>query len=1099
MATIRISSASPSPPMSPASPRTPPPVSPLTSTILRANGTIADLSRTLSDLSSAEYQTSEDAGRVDVVCCCKNRDCEASRAWADAERKLIVSAEVGQALLERHEAFERRHEALVKQNDSQTEHIATLNAQVSALQEQLATHTRVQKQLAQAQLNLEAADAANRTLTKELQDAQANVSRLNAAHARGVGLESKLRSAEQERDDLKREVTEANNRTKMWEARANEAGARSHKLQAEIVQLREETDSIKLSRSEISSDILEDARARLQMLQNSLGQTSIASDDPEVMRVLEALVADNEALKRDAAELQNMLTESREDVRMLQEEIAEMRARGEGGQEPLAEDATDMSFTRSTPPPYNSLSQGLGAHGRNLSWAPASARPGWAASFASSAKSPRGVGAQLDPRGGTRSPTAGSAHSSRAASFSGNASRLASPSTSRFSRRISSPRAIPPLVIPPTKRRGAKGPINHDGTVQGDEETGSENPLSAGSSALYSPRGLAPPVNQYRRASTANSMVSERNTPLRSPGEDGEQTPAGLPRVDAGGKDDTRSIAGASDTTGSVLAANEPESPEKPKQRRPLMLLSRSRGVQTDGPELTPSITTHSNSHTPAVIPSPRAGSVSLSTSDVPSSPIIGPAPPLNPERLAALLKRLQQADVRGLTARLKRQNLIGADLAHLSRSTLKNISTDVRNELGSGRGLLGRTVREMLGEIVILRGVVNDVVLDPNTVARVREEAFAGIGIPGSESVTNLGTVVERGRQTLMRSQSAAMGWISAPITKLFGATGESEVGLAGGRKRLAPRVAPAIATSTTTVNVEFAHSGTRRAVSTMTIAPDTTVTPPNGEATAAPRESSRPPGDTDQRKEQLRGIFVGSQAVRERERTESWVFLPRSNSRRMVRPAKSTANLNAGDATVRGVRPRRISRNVDAVIDVPPMPTGAGQAQLLDRALRPRGLSDSSIRTTFISHGEISGINEAIEVASSSQDHLDPGANASLPTTVPELSFNASSVAYASTSTSGSTSTSPSRAIPSRKPGAPGGVYGYGTTASRSVSESVPASFAPGHRMPRRSLWAGVTMDEEDSFQVGSFKEGVTFGTSFIRHRDRASGRGASEHHLA
>ncbi|CAE6442287.1 unnamed protein product [Rhizoctonia solani] len=1079
--------------MSPASPRTPPPVSPLTSSILRANGTIADLSRTLSDLSSAEYHTSEDAVRVDVMCCCNNRDCEASRAWADAERKLIVSAEVGQALLERHEAFERRHEALVKQNDSQTEHIATLNSQVSTLQEQLATHTRVQKQLTQAQLNLEAADAANRTLAKEVQDSRANISRLSAAHARGVGFEAKLRTAEQEREDLRREVTEANNKAKTWEAKANEASARCRKLQAEMVQLRDETDSIKLSRSEISSDILEDARARLQMLHNMLGQTSVASDDPEVMRVLEALVADNEALKRDAAELQNMLTESREDVRMLQEEIAEMRARGEGGQEPLAEDATDMSFTRSTPPPYNSLSQGLGGHGRNASWASVNPRSGWAASFANSAKSPRGTGAQLDLRGDARNPPTGSAHSSRAASFSGNA-RLTSPSASRFPRRVSSPRAIPPLIIPPMKRHGPKGTVSRDGTVQADEETGSENPLSAGSSALYSPRGLAPPVNQYRRASAANSVASERNIPLTSPGEAGERTPAGGPRAE--GNDDAQSIAGASDMTGSVLAANEPESPEKPKQRRPLLLLSRSRGVQTDELAPIPSSAAHSNLHTPSVIPSPRPGSISLSTSDTPSSPIMGPAPPLNAERLAALLKRLQQSDVRGLTARLKRQNLIGADLAHLSRSTLKNISTDVRNELGGGKGPLGRTVREMLGEIITLRGVVNDVVLDPNTITRVREEAFTGIGIPGSDSVANLGGVVERGRQTLIRSQSTAMGWISAPITKLFGGVAEPEVGLAGGKKRLAPRVAPAIATSTTTVNVEFAHTGTRRAVSTMTIAPDTSVTPPNDEVASVPRESSRPPGDTGQRKEQLRGIFVGSQAIPERERTESWVVLPRSNSRRMVRPAKSTANLNTGDATVRGVRPRRISRNVDAVIDVPPMPTRAGQAQLLDRALRPRGLSDSSIRSTFIVHGQTGAeTNEAIEVANSSGGHLDTSAAASLPTTVPELSFNTSSVAYASTSTSGSTGTSPSRAIPSRKYGAPGGVYGHGAVASRSVSESVPASFVPGHRMPRRSVWAGVTMDEEDSFQVGSFKEGVTFGTSLVRHRDRASGRGASE----
>lgn len=87
----------------------------------------------------------------------------------------------------------------------------------------------MQKQLAQAQLNLEAADVANRTLTKELQESQVNVSRLSAAHARGVGFEAKLRTAEQEREDFRREVTEANNKAKVWEAKANEAGARFRK------------------------------------------------------------------------------------------------------------------------------------------------------------------------------------------------------------------------------------------------------------------------------------------------------------------------------------------------------------------------------------------------------------------------------------------------------------------------------------------------------------------------------------------------------------------------------------------------------------------------------------------------------------------------------------------------------------------------------------------------------------------------------------------------------------------------------------------------------------------------------------------------------
>lgn len=42
--------------------------------------------------------------------------------------------------------------------------------------------------------------------------------------------------------------------------------------------------------------------------------------------VLETLVNDNETLKRDNAELQNLLAESREDFHALQEELEEQRA-----------------------------------------------------------------------------------------------------------------------------------------------------------------------------------------------------------------------------------------------------------------------------------------------------------------------------------------------------------------------------------------------------------------------------------------------------------------------------------------------------------------------------------------------------------------------------------------------------------------------------------------------------------------------------------------------------------------------------------------------------------------------------------------------------
>lgn len=56
-----------------------------------------------------------------------------------------------------------------------------------------------------------------------------------------------------------------------------------------------------------------------------LGTSALVEQD-ELMKVLESLVKDNEALKRDSAEVQHLLTESREDYHALREEVEEQRA-----------------------------------------------------------------------------------------------------------------------------------------------------------------------------------------------------------------------------------------------------------------------------------------------------------------------------------------------------------------------------------------------------------------------------------------------------------------------------------------------------------------------------------------------------------------------------------------------------------------------------------------------------------------------------------------------------------------------------------------------------------------------------------------------------
>jgi hypothetical protein len=109
---------------------------------------------------------------------------------------------------------------------------------------------------------------------------------------------------------------------------------------------------------------------------------------------------------------------------------------------------------------------------------------------------------------------------------------------------------------------------------------------------------------------------------------------------------------------------------EKPRGHRPLLLLARSRGVQTENKSLSIHSPTSSSvlDHPPQ---DPRSESSSVSES--PSSPM-----GVILERVVTLFNSLAQADALTLTNRLKRQHLKGADVGHLSRSTVSNILAEV-------------------------------------------------------------------------------------------------------------------------------------------------------------------------------------------------------------------------------------------------------------------------------------------------------------------------------------------------------------------------------------------------------------------------------------
>lgn len=173
----------------------------------------------------------------------------------------IPVAEVGSALLQRHEAYVRRHEVCLTcmlrnaasspptQPSSSALRKATqgdvprdaerdqveVDARVAELLKEKVVLEKVRlsypfwirmpvltalvQRLTQTFLNNEVAEASNKTLLHELEEARSTVSRLSAHQARTVGLDTRLSAVLQENDDIRQERDSQTQRAKLAEAR----------------------------------------------------------------------------------------------------------------------------------------------------------------------------------------------------------------------------------------------------------------------------------------------------------------------------------------------------------------------------------------------------------------------------------------------------------------------------------------------------------------------------------------------------------------------------------------------------------------------------------------------------------------------------------------------------------------------------------------------------------------------------------------------------------------------------------------------------------------------------------------------------------------
>jgi hypothetical protein len=398
--------------------------------------------------------------------------------------------------------------------------------------------------------------------------------------------------------------------------------------------------------------------------------------------------------------------------------------------------------------------------------------------------------------------------------------------------------------------------------------------------------------------------------------------------------------------------ADDP-TPGKSRREKPLNYsLRRHRAVQTDFRAWAGSLSPTSYSGQLCLPVYPNEGdSESSSLADNPST--LG----VLLDHVQRLFNRVAQADARTLTTRLKRQKILGADVSHLSHSTVDGIVAEVANLRSAFRAALEdekfttictrrdlrallRFLKDIFKELGTLRITLNDIVLDPSIAPKVREmtlnprdELSPGEKVPSSGS---------------------GSGWM-APLSKFFGTATSSdskrEVTPRGVNRRgptwpsplSVPKLGPATSASTTTVNVEFTGTRAGRAVTNVSAAARETV------------HDAIAPVETRSTSANLMGIFAGAP------RNDSWVVLPQGLSRHKGAGADQLRRSTLGRAAGRAMAgadtnaPSPLSRNVDAVIDADPHASSEERSGIdPSRTLRTRGLSDSSIHTTFLQHGE-------------------------------------------------------------------------------------------------------------------------------------------------
>lgn len=296
-------------------------------------------------------------------------------------------------------------------------------------------------------------------------------------------------------------------------------------------------------------------------------------------------------------------------------------------------------------------------------------------------------------------------------------------------------------------------------------------------------------------------------------------------------------------------------------------------------------------------------------------------------------------------------RRILEQERAAVAKDATKAVAPPSAESLISRREFVSlvKLLRDLLFEASRLRSLVNRVQLDPSLATRLADFDDAQM------------TAADLTGQSTPKATTA--GGLLAPLSRLFGTSlspGEHPT-LASrpssAQLRAPPKRGGYSAVTSATVNVEFGKAAVRSSSS------EGTTTSP----------SQPPPSRPDPPRRDISSIFAGSS----NRPADPWVVLPNSENgstapapipqpRRMPSRSPGLASVASsylpfGRILAGSYRPA-MSSTTNAVLDsIPHAPPSSRDPSansdppptLLERQLRPRGLSDSSIRSTFLSHG--------------------------------------------------------------------------------------------------------------------------------------------------